>query len=472
METMRSQSFGAFGLDSAIIDLLGELGFFGLFTRLGWRKRSGRELGELIVLLLLRPLLNAPSISLFCVEHFRAVFHTSKDAFYRLLQRQYSWRDAHWRLVAKVLPAWRKLELGHGYLVADATLRPKRGRRMEGVCWHHDHVTGRKVMGLQVAALVWVNQQGALALDAALRLSRSPLIGNLVALLMRRHDGRSVLGRRVRESAFQDKLQQTLAMAKRAVRAGIPARYLLADSWYGCAAFIQGVVKLGLVPLVRWKRTKEKFILAGQPLTMEALWSGHAKANVRKVRGSLRFKGTFLDVTHPEMGAVRLFFIKLRNPDTGAKEWGVFLTTDRTMGLSAMVGHYAHRWGIEVFFKEAKQHLGLLEESVQSFEAVLACLHLTLMRQAVLATLAATRGISRRQASGQIIALSYAAKLWAVFQWQIAGAIDQLDFLDEDHKNAILVAISDRVEEWLAQALLMDVIGLQRQSLAEMNCET
>jgi hypothetical protein len=279
------------------------------------------------------------------------------------------------------------------------------------------------------------------------------------------------MGKRVRESSFQNKLQQTLAMAKRAVRAGIPARYLLADSWYACADFILGVVKLGLVPLVRWKRDQQKFLLDGKYLTVSQLWSGYAKATVRKVRGSARFKGTFLDVDHAKMGHVRLFFVKLRDPVTGGKEWGVFLTTDRTMGLSAMVGHYAHRWGIEVFFKEAKQHLGLLEESVQSFEAVLACLHLTLMRQAVLATLLVSKGIDRHHASEQLIALSYAVTLWKLFQWHIAEAIRQLAFLDDREKNEVLVAISDRVEEWLAQALLMDPIGLQRQILAETNCE-
>jgi hypothetical protein len=58
---------------------------------------------------------------------------------------------------------------------------------------------------------------------------------------------------------------------------------------------------------------------------------------------SLKFKGTHLDVFHPKIGLVRLFFMHLIDPAKGSKEWAVFITTDTSMAISAMVEYYASK---------------------------------------------------------------------------------------------------------------------------------
>lgn len=472
IDEVKTQSFSTFGVDNAVLDLLAEIGFLTIFSRYGWSKRSGKDLPMLITLMILHPLLRAQSIHIFCRDHFQSVFEVGKDAFYRLLQRAFPWRTAHWALIRRLIPEWRKLELGVGYLVADTTVKEKRGQKIEGVCWHYDHTTGRKVPGFEAAHLIWVNAKGALALDAALRFSKRPLIGNLVEILTHRFDCRSHLGRRFKEAADLTKLDQTIAMVARAVQAGIPARYFLADAWYASIGFVKKIRDLGLIPLIRWKRNKVKFRFRDGEFTVAELWSKFAKTKVRKAKGSKRFKGTILDVWHPDLGPVRLFFVRLIDPKTGSKEWAVFLTTDRSMSLMAMIEHYANRWGIEVFYKESKQHLGFLAESVRSFEAVIACLHLAAMRHAILSSLVALKGIHRNQLSHDLTSLTYAKKLWSVFRWLIATAIDKVANLENDQKNEVFELINLEVEEWLRQALLMDPAGFKRQKLAEMNCES
>jgi len=472
IDEVKRQSFGTFGVDNAILDLLDEIRFLSIFSRYGWSKRSGRGLPVLITLLILHPLLKSRSIHMFCRDHFLSVFEVGKDAFYRLLQRTFPWRTAHWALVKKLIPQWRKLELGVGYLVADTTVKKKRGSLIEGVCWHYDHTTGRTVPGFETAHLIWVNDKGALALDAALRFSKRPLIGNLVDILKYRFDRRSHMGRRFKEAADLTKLSQTIAMVKRAVQAGIPARYFLADAWYASPKFVKAIRDLGMIPLIRWKRDKVKFLYNGGGFTVAELWSRFAKAKVRKAKGSKRFKGTILDVEHPEVGHARLFFVRLIDPKKGSKEWAVFLTTDRTMSLMAMIEHYANRWGVEVFYKESKQHLGFLAESVRSFEAVTACLHLAAMRHAILSSLVVLKGIHREQLSHDLTSLTYARKLWHAFRWHIATAIDKAANLVNDQKNEVFELINQEIEGWLGQALLMDPVGFKRQNLAEMNCES
>ncbi len=61
----------------------------------------------------------------------------------------------------------------------------------------------------------------------------------------------------------------------------------------------------------------------------------------------------------------------------GKHDWAVFLTTGCHLEDSTMLEIYALRWGIDVYFKEAKQHLGLLKEQSIHDSAYLASIHLT-----------------------------------------------------------------------------------------------
>ena len=62
---------------------------------------------------------------------------------------------------------------------------------------------------------------------------------------------------------------------------------------------------------------------------------------------------------------VKLLFVRGVNEEKeqlGKHDWALFLTTDSQMDDETMPEIYASRWGIEVYFKEAKQQLGFLKE--------------------------------------------------------------------------------------------------------------
>ncbi|MBF0176459.1 MAG: hypothetical protein HQL63_06365 [Magnetococcales bacterium] len=62
IDDIKSRSFGTFGVDGAVFDLLKEMAFLGIFSRHGWSKRSGKDLPVLIVLLIIHPLLKVRSV--------------------------------------------------------------------------------------------------------------------------------------------------------------------------------------------------------------------------------------------------------------------------------------------------------------------------------------------------------------------------------------------------------------------------
>ena len=127
-----------------------DVGVFTLAVRTGMAKRSGHPVKETLFALLLWPLLGLRSIHTFCGMGTRQMFPGGKDALYDFLNRE----NVNWR-TCQSLAALRAARL-HGLLgsksalVADDTVKMRRGKKMEGVSGHFDHLQRRTVRGEQV----------------------------------------------------------------------------------------------------------------------------------------------------------------------------------------------------------------------------------------------------------------------------------------------------------------------------------
>lgn len=115
----------------------------------------------------------------------------------------------------------------------------------------------------------------------------------------------------------------------------------------------------------------------------------------------------------------------------GKHHWAVFLTTDTALSGTQILELYAMRWAIEVYFKEAKQHLGFLKEQSNHYAAYIASIHLTAIRFCLLVIAKQTQGTvsvaETRQAIGSNSTdISFAGKLWLVFRAVITGALEGL----------------------------------------------
>ncbi|NEV63492.1 hypothetical protein [Thiorhodococcus minor] len=121
-----------------------------------------------------------------------------------------------------------------------------------------------------------------------------------------------------------------------------------------------------------------------------------------------------------------------------------------------------HGWGIEVYFKEAKQYLGLLWEQTETFASHLASIHLTAVRYCllVLGQLqgAGARVCEVRAAIGeQLSHLDFAKRLWGFFRALIAEAVEGLG----DTTAVVMSAIDEQVQRFFVQALQLDDFTLQ-----------
>ncbi|TYP70031.1 MULTISPECIES: transposase [Nitrosomonas] len=107
------------------------------------------------------------------------------------------------------------------------------------------------------------------------------------------------------------------------------------------------------------------------------LYRHHIRKQWQSIQGT-RYRYRLLDVglnlassldEAPQWVPYRLLFVKGTTADnaatSGKHDWTLFITTDTTIEASRILEIYALRWGIEVYFKESKRHLGLLMEQNQ-----------------------------------------------------------------------------------------------------------
>ena len=337
----------------------------------GFAKRSGIEVTETVFVLMVWRWLNVSSIAVFCRTALSVFSRAKKDVLYDFLKRE----DIHWRKLnlhtAKAL--YRQHALHHSQVrayVLDDSIKARRGKKMEMCPATTDHTTHRHVMGQQVLTLGLVTEEAFVPLDSQLYVSTKK-----AQSLNRRHkDRRSIGAQRYREATTRSKPQMALGMMKRAKRSGIEADYMVADAWFGTKTMLRAAYELGVCAVLRMKKGAMKYrVHVGegetQMLDAKEIFAQQVRKRWRKVRG-LPWRAVSveveLDVSETKARSaqwqrVQLLFVRgvhePGEPEVGKKDWAVFVCTDPALAVSKMLEVYALRWGIEVYFKEAKQHL-------------------------------------------------------------------------------------------------------------------
>jgi SRSO17 transposase len=466
-------------LDNLFADTWKSLKFNRRIVSAGFTKRSGIEITEAVFLLLLWKWLNVSSIALFSRRSLGTFTAARKDTMYDLLKREdINWRELNLQ-TAKEVYSQNKLENSRiKAFVLDDSIKTRRGKKMEGVSSHFDHVTNRHVMGQQVLTLGLATEEAFLPLDSQIFVSQT----KAKELNRPYKDGRSVVGKRYNEATTQGKPEMAANMMKRAIRSGIGAEYLVADAWFGSKPMIRTALSFGVCAILRMKKGNMKYRVATQGrkkelLDAKELYGKVVKQNWKKVRG-MPWKAVSLTVEldlsednqkQPEWKTVQLLFVRgvkePGEPEVGKKDWALFLTTNPQLSMGRLLEVYSLRWGIEVYFKEAKQHLGFLAEQTVTFASHTASIHLTAIRylmlvQARLEGHGVRIGEVRAQIQDQLDALSFAGRLWNIFRAIITGTLRDLKNSLGCSASAVMEAIDKRVHNFFVQSLQLDTFTL------------
>jgi len=474
-------------IDNVFASLWRDVGMNTILRRAGFAKRSGIPISEVIFSLMLWLWLKKESIGMFARECLQGGM--GKDVLYDTMNREdLNWRKYHEQIALKTVQTFKKS--GIKAYVVDDTVEQRFGKKMPGISSHFDHTTGRHMMGQQVLTLGLSCEEGFIPLDSELFISQTKAID----LHTQFGDGRSIAAKRYRTAQQCTKPEMVNAMVKRAISAGMLADYLLADAWFGTKAMIRLTQDTSLVPVLRMKKNKMKYRIneyvrgetVSQELNIQALYQHCVRKKWEPIRGQ-KYQAKPVDVElnlseakdYEQWIKVRLLFVRGNAGDTketvGKHDWAVFLTTDTALSPDDILKTYFLRWAIEVYFKEAKQHLGFLKEQSNHYAAYVASIHLTAIRFCLLVMAkqmqgAANISIVRQTLCSNSADISFAGKLWHVFRAVITGALDSLKEALGDAVAMVMDTIEAHIECLFLQVLQLDPKTLKLEAL-EINDE-
>jgi len=468
-------------IDNLFADAWKGLGFNTLIKRCGFSKRSGTDIVTVVYLLMVWRWMYVSSIAKFSRESIQLFADVHKDALYDTLKREdINWREFNLQVARKIYDRHNLSSSQIRTFVLDDSVKARRGKKMEAVSSHFDHTDNKQVMGQQVLTMGLATEDVFLPLDSQIFISSK----KVQPLRRAFQDGRSVAAKRYAEANEHTKVEMAEAMLRRATRSGIHADYLVADAWFGNKSMIRAALSLEMNAILRMKKNKLKYRvnLNGRwnQLDAKTLYQHVARKQWVKAR-NLPWKVVELvvqvDVSTEKGKAakadyrnVKLLFVRGVNvePDTdaSAKNWALFLSTDTALSNSKILETYALRWGIEVYFKEAKQHLGFLEEQTISFTSHTASIHLCAIRYLILMSgkmdySDATVGSVRNSIQEQLNSLCFATQLWQYFRAIVRGTLKSMAQHLGCTVKEIMTAIDSAVQEFLIRSLQLDALTLE-----------
>jgi len=156
-----------------------------------------------------------------------------KDAAYELLKGpRYNWRRVVLTLAAKLFLVFNRLtdEQRESVLILDDSLYDRsRSKKVELLSNVYDHCEGRYLKGFRMLTLSWSDGTSCLPLDFALLSSSDAK--KRICESRKQLDKRCCAYKR-RKEATEKATRHLPDMVKRALSAGIEARYLVMDSWF------------------------------------------------------------------------------------------------------------------------------------------------------------------------------------------------------------------------------------------------
>lgn len=347
-----------------------------------------------LVLMLIFPLLDICTIHGFFNSSFSNLSHAQKDVFFRLKNNPLvNWRKIHYALVKSIIKASKEnsdeapLSRDPTCFIVDDSHLQKTGLLIEGVSRMFDHVTRRYLPGYKFLCLGYWTGEVYFPLDFSLHREKGKKKKKPFGLSIKklkkqfrkfRPKGSSGLGRF--KELDTDKISNTITILRRAAKNGFGAEYLLVDSWFVCEKLmlavqaIQGVGHLlGLCKMGNAKYNyKDKYYTAKQ-----------LRHHLRKQeKRSRKLKMRYIEVKVEYKGIPLLLFLTRAH---GSSKPRLLLSTNTRLSFTEAFRIYSIRWTIEVFFKEAKQLLGLGKCQSNYLDGQIADATLAMMRYTILA---------------------------------------------------------------------------------------
>lgn len=351
-------------------------------------KKGGVPVWDILKLLLILPFANIPNIHALYNTKMAPKTKGEKDTNYRLLSNQ----NINWRNIL-LLFIKRYLRLDSKFtspiddtrcLIFDDTEIHKTGKAIEGVSKIHSHVSQKFIFGYKLLVAGYWNGSVFIPVDFSFHRENKNNKINKYGLSKKEYKeqkktkrvkGKPVISRF--KELNRKKNEVIIQMFKRINQRKIKVDYILIDSWFTTISLIKKLQSVNeKIHVIGMYKYNSKVIINGKERTIKQLRK--SKSGLKRSRKTGFFYMSF--VGEIDGSLVKIFLT--RKGKNG--NWHTLISTDTSLSYNKMIKTYHIRWSIEVFFKEAKQLLGLGKSQSTNFDVQVAQMTITMIQYLLL----------------------------------------------------------------------------------------
>jgi hypothetical protein len=340
-------------------------------------------------------------------------------------------------------------------LIIDDSDLPKTGRRIELIGKVFSHVTGQSILAFKGLFMGYHDGKSFFALDFSLHGERGKnqkkpfgLTNKQLKERFSKYRKKDSMAYQRKEEYFTSKIQNMIAMIRTAIGNGLRFDYVLVDSWFTCFELVKFIKtrRIAIHLLGMAKMGKTRYLFNDKKLTAKEIIDYHRKTKKLKRSKQLGSYYSEVVVNFNEI-PVKLFFSKASRKG----KWHLLLTTDLDLNFEQAYKIYSTRWSIEVFFKEAKQYLGLGKSQSQDFDAQIATTTICMLQYNLLSvarrfTDYESLGDLFRNTKAETIQLTVNERIWQIIV-EVLTALAELFEIDTEIFMEKLIADNEKIEK-------------------------
>jgi len=421
------------------------------------------------LLIILFPFFDIQDVWHYSNSSLYATFGWGKDVFYRLLNDSLiPWRKIAYK-VSMQLIGKTKIKSNESdntqprCLIIDDTDFPKTGKRIELIGKVFSHVSRQSILAFKGLFMGYHDGKSFFALDFSLHGEKGKNQKKPYGLSNRqlkdrfsKHRSKASAAYKRKEEYFTSKIKSMIAMIRTAISNGLRFDYVLVDSWFTCFELVKFIRtrRIGVHLLSMAKMGKTRYLFNDKKLTAKEIVDYQRKTKKLKRSKQLGFYYSEAVVNFNEI-PIKLFFVKTSRRG----KWHLLLTTDLELNFEQAYKIYSIRWSIEVFFKEAKQYLGLGKSQSQDFDAQIATTTICMLQYNLLSvarrfTDYESLGNLFRNTKAETIQLTVAERIWQIIV-EILTTLAELFEIDTEMLMEKLITDNEKVEKLLNYKTLM-----------------
>lgn len=347
-------------------------------------KQSGVPFRDLIKLILALPFMDKESLGSVFDGKGTVETKAQKDIYYRALANQkMDWRNLLLLFVKRYLSFDRDSNTPgdhHKCLIFDDTDIGKRGKKIEGASKTFDHVGHRFIFGFKLLVAGYWNGSVFIPVDFSFHRENKDNKKNKYGLTKKqrkqqkktKRDKGLPVANRFKELNLK-KTDMLVAMFKRIHQRKIEVDYILTDSWFTSISLINKLLKVDRkVHIIGMYKYNSKLSMEGKEYSIKQL---------RRHRGKMSRQRSLKLYYFQYVGQIEGVTVKVFLSKRGVNgAWHTIITTNTKLSFKKAMEIYSTRWTIEVFFKEAKQLLGLGKCQSTNFDVQVAQTTITIVR--------------------------------------------------------------------------------------------